>query len=77
MITEINESETLAKHISWKSKWKFDYRKCIHMKSGMMINVSLSASAKRTLCMQKNIYTSNPARCTCENRKYLGSIIDD
>ena len=28
MITGINESKTLTKHISWESKCKFDRRKC-------------------------------------------------
>ena len=28
MITAINETKTLTKHISWKWKWKFHGRKC-------------------------------------------------
>ena len=28
MITGINESKTLTKHISCECKWKFDERKC-------------------------------------------------
>ena len=55
MITGINESKTLTKHISCECKCKFD--------------------GKNHIC-EKN-YIWNPATCSCENDKYLASIIDD
>ena len=68
MITGINESKTLTKHILCK----FDSRKC---KSGITINVS--ASVKKTLSEYKKHYVWNPATCNCENGKYFASTIDD
>ena len=42
MITGINESKTLIKHISCKCKCSFDGRNVIHIKSGITINVDAS-----------------------------------
>ena len=41
MITGINESRTLTKHISCKFEYKFDGRKCNLNQSGITISVSL------------------------------------
>ena len=46
----------------------------IQIKSGIMINVNLSAK-KHCTCEKHNI--CNPATCDCENGKHLASIIDN
>ena len=45
----------------------------IQIKRGIMIN--FSASAKHHIC--KKDYIRNPATCSCENSKYLASVIRD
>ena len=42
MITRINESKTLTKHMSYECKCKFDGRNVIQIKSGITINVDVS-----------------------------------
>ena len=44
MITGINESKTLTKHISCKCKCKFDGTKCNSNQFGIMINVDVSVT---------------------------------
>ena len=74
MITGINESKTLTKHISCECKWKFDERKC---------NPDHWWNSDKCWCECKNPhacekdYVLNPALCNCENVKYLASIVDD
>ena len=46
----------IRKHISHECKCKFNGRKCIQIKSGITINVSVSAKTKKTKCMQKNMF---------------------
>ena len=70
MITGINESKILTKHISCECKCKFDGR--IKIKNGIMINVDGSV---KNICEKDYIW--NPAICSCENGKYLAIIIDD
>ena len=48
------------------------------IKSGIWINVYVRAkSEKKNMCAKTYIYIWNPNTCTCENGKYLGSIIND
>ena len=70
MITRINESKKLTKPISYKCECKFDdkYKKCNNDKCWF--------ERKKTPCVQKN-YIWNPATYSCENGKYVASIIDD
>ena len=49
MITKINKSKILIKHVSYKFKCKFDGRNATQIKSGIMINVGVSEN------IQKNI----------------------
>ena len=56
MITGINELQTLTKHISSKCKCKFNGRKCIQIKSGIMINVDVSVKIKKISHVQKRLY---------------------
>ena len=62
IMTGINRSKTLPKHMSCKCKYKFDRRKC---KSNQKWNNN------------KGWYECiwNPAMCSCKNGKYLSSII--
>ena len=75
MITGISESKTLTKHISCKCESKFDGRKC---------NSNPECNNDEYWCECKNPkehhvcekdYISIPAKCSCENGKYLESII--
>ena len=53
MITGINESKTLTKHISSKCKCKFDGKNVIQINGGIMINVDLNVKAS---CMWRRLY---------------------
>ena len=46
----------------------------VSIKRGIMINVDVSVK-KHHICEKDYIW--NPATCSCENGKYLASIIDD
>ena len=67
MITGINESKTLTKHISCECKCKFDGRKC---------NSNQKWNNNKCLCERKNLkehhackkdYIWNLATCNCKN----------
>ena len=77
MITRTNESKTLIKYISFKCKCKFIGRKCIQIKSGMKNCVDVSANIRKNIFVCEKIYIWNLSTCTCENGKYLESIIGD
>ena len=73
-ITGINESK--PKYISCKYECKFDGR----------CNSNQKWNNNKCRCERKNPkqynmcekdYIQNPATCSCENGKYIGSIIDD
>ena len=76
MITEINESKTRTKHISWECKYKFDCRK---------FNSNQNWNSDKCLCKSKHPkkhvcekdYILNPATCDSKNGKHLAIIIDD
>ena len=74
IITGINQSKTLTKHISRKCKYYFDGRKC-------NLNQKRNNNECRCECKKIHIcdkdYIWNPATCSCENDKHLASIIDD
>ena len=75
MITGINESKILIKHISCQCKCKFDGRK--HDSNQWLNNSKCWCECKKHI-REKN-YIWNPATCSCKNGKYLPSrsIIDD
>ena len=73
MITGINESKTLTKHISCECKCKFDGRKC---NSDQWWNNTKYQCEGKNHHVKKN-YVWDPATCSCENGKYLASIMDD
>ena len=74
MITGINESKTLTKHISCECKCKFDGTKC--KSNQWWNNDKCQGECKKHHICEKD-YVWNPATCTCENGKYLASIMDD
>ena len=71
--TGINELNTWARHISSKCN-VFDGRNC-HSDRWWNFNKCRRESKKYHLC--KKDYIWNPVICSCENGKYLASIIDD
>ena len=74
MITGKNESKILTKGISCKCKCRFDKKNVMQVNNGaIMIKVDLSVKMK--VCEKDYIW--NPATCSCENGKYLASIVDD
>ena len=72
MKTGINESRTLAKHISCKCKCKFDSKKC---RSNQKWNTHKCwcecKNPKEHYVCQKN-YTWSPATCSWQNAKNVG-----
>ena len=74
IITEINELKTLTKHISCKCKCKFDGRKC-NLNQWRNNDKCQCECKKHNICEKYFIW--NPATCSCENEKYLASIMDD
>ena len=74
MITGINESKTLTKHISCKCKCKFNGRK--FNSDQWWNNDKCQCECKKHHICEKD-YIRNPATCSCEDGKYLASIMDD
>ena len=75
MITGINQSKTLKKHIL--CEWiicKLDGRKC--NSDQWWNNDNCRCECKQNHVYEKD-YVWNPATCNCENGKYLASIMDD
>ena len=74
MVTGIYEVKTLTKHVSYECKCKLDSRK-------FDSNQKWNNNKCRCECKQRHIcekdYIWNPATCSCENGKYLASIIND
>ena len=73
IIARINKSSTLAKYVSSKCKCKYDGTNLTQLRSGISINVIVSAKIKKNMSVKNYIW--NPAAWTCENGKYWGSII--
>ena len=73
MIIGMNELKTLIKHISCKWKCKFDRRKC-NSNQWLNNNKSQCDYKKRHIC--KKDYIQNPATHSCENGKYLASVME-
>ena len=74
MITGINESKTLTKHISCECERRSDGRKC--NSNQWWNNDKRRCECKRPHICEKD-YVWNPATCNCENGKYLASMMDD
>ena len=54
MITGTNESKTLTKHISWKSKCKLDWTKCCSNHGGVT-TTNVDMSVKNIIYVKKNV----------------------
>ena len=74
MITGINESKVLTKHISCECKCTFDGTKC---NLNQWSNNNKSPCECKKHFIWENDVVWNRAICNCENRKYLASIMDD
>ena len=74
MISGINQSKTLAKHISCECECKLDGRKC-NSNEWMNKDKCRCESKKHHIC--GNEYVWNSSTCICENEKYLANIMDD
>ena len=74
MITGINESKTLTKHILCECKGKFDERK--QNLNQWWNNDKCRCDYKKHRICEKD-YVWNPSLCICGNGKYLASIMDD
>ena len=74
MITGTNELKTLTKHISFKCKCKFDGRK---RNLDQWWNDAKCWCECKTHHVCEKDYIWNPATCSCQNGKYLVSIVDD
>ena len=70
----INESKTLAKHISCKCKCIFDGRKC-NSKQNWNNDKCRCECKKHNIC--ENGYIWNPATCSWQNGEYLAYIMDN
>ena len=73
MITNKNEAKTMAKHISFHCKYKFNSTSC---------NLKEKWNNKTCQCKCKNYhqckkdYSWNPSTCIFENSKYLKGNVD-
>ena len=74
MITGINESKVLTKHITCECKCRFDGRNC--NSDQWWNNDKCRCKCKKRHVCEKG-YVWNPATCNCKNEKYLASIMDD
>ena len=74
MITGINESKTLTKHISCECKCRFDGKK--HKFNQKWNNYKCRSECKIHHICGKD-FIQNPASCSCKNGNYLASIIDN
>ena len=73
MITGINKSRTLTKHISCKCECEFDVRKCnLDQKWN---NYKCRCECKKHHICEKD-YIWNPATSSSKNGKYLACFID-
>ena len=77
MIKRIDESKILTKHVSWEYKCKFVGRKCYSKQKLHNHKCQWEFQNLREQHECKKNYILNPIVRTCENDKYLGSIIGD
>ena len=74
LITGINESKTLTRHISYECKCKVDGTKC-NSNQQWNNNKCWCECKKHHIC--EKVYIWNASTSICENGKYLASIMDD
>ena len=77
MITGINESKILTKHLSCKCECKFDGRKCgLNQKWNKNKCWYECKNPEEHNSCEKD-YICSSVMCSCENGKFVGSIIDN
>ena len=69
------KSKTLIKHISSKCKCKFDSRKYIPNQKSNIYKCRCACENPKNHDVCEKDYIGNPATCSCENGKYLASIV--
>ena len=76
MITGINKSKTLTKHISYKCICKFDSRKCNSNQKGNNDKCQCEHKnlTEHHVCVKKVTFW-NPVTCTSETGKYLTVLL--
>ena len=74
MITGINDSKILTKHAWNQCKYKFDERK--YNSNQKWNNDKWQWKCKKHHIYEKH-YVWDPATCSCQNGKFLTSIIND
>ena len=74
LITGINKSKTLTKHISCEYKCNFDGKKC---NSNQWWNNDKCRCECRKIHVCEKDPVWNPSKCICENGKYLASVMVD
>ena len=76
MITGINKSKTLTKHVSCKCECKFDSRKCNLNQNWNSKKCWCECKNEKNVCVKKD-YIWNVATWSRENGKYLGNVIEN
>ena len=69
------KSKTLIKHISCKCKCKFDSRKYIPNQKSNIYKCRCACENPKNHDVCEKDYIGNPATSSCENGKYLASIV--
>ena len=77
IVTRINESKALAKHISCECKCESDGRKCNSNQNWNNDKCQYECKNRRKHYACEKDYIWNLSTCTCKNDKYLGSMIVD
>ena len=77
IITGIIESRTLAKRISCKCKFNFDSKKCNSNQKWNNGKCWCECKNPKEQCALQKNYICNTSPYSCENGKYVGSIIDN
>ena len=74
MITSINQSKTLTKHISCEYKCRFDGKTCYS--NQWSNNDKYQCVCKKIHACEKD-FAWNPVTCNCDSGKYLARIMDE
>ena len=74
IITGINESKTLATHVSRECKFKFDEKNPVQINGG--INDKYACECKKRHVWEEDCIW-DIASCSCDNGKYLADIVDN
>ena len=76
IITGINESKIITKHISRQCKCKFDGRKCNSNQKWNNYKSRCDCKNPKEHHLCKKDYIWNPSTCICEKFEYLASTVD-